>query len=366
MARARSLRDLLVLPLAVALPVAIGAIGYVTYTSAARSVAVLGNRLLMETALRVNQHLTQYLTLPHQLTELNLKAADQGILVPTDLTTMGRVFWAQQQIFQVSYVNFGGVNREFIGAGVNPGGKVTIDEVKAPDVGRLVSYQADAVGNRLAVDEAIPVTPLDAEWYTEAVKWQEPRWTSIYAWNDDRRVLAISASAPYVDRQGKFLGVFGVDLLLEDIARFLGSLEVSPNGRVFVMEPSGLLVASSGSLPVYRLQPDGAGQAAVRLAVSDYGDPLIRGTGQMLAVQYPDWENIVAPAQFQGQVAGETVLVRVTPFTDPYGLHWLAVVVVPARDLMGSIPQIWAVAVGVGSLTTGLAVVLGWASRRSD
>ncbi|HAN45104.1 MAG TPA: hypothetical protein DCQ32_00940, partial [Cyanobacteria bacterium UBA8156] len=357
----RSLRDLLVLPLAVALPVAIGAIGYVTYTSAAQSVTVLGNRLLTETALRVNQHLNQYLTLPHQITELNLNAVDQGLISPTDLTTMGRVFWAQQQIFQVSYVNFGGVNREFIGAGVNPGGKVTIDEVRSPNLETLVSYTADALGNRLTVDETIPVNPVDSEWYTEAVQWQEPRWTSIYAWNDDRRVLAISASAPYVDRQGKFRGVFGVDLLLEDIARFLGSLDVSPNGRVFVMEPSGLLVASSGSLPVYQLQSEGQGQAAIRLAVTDYGDPLIRGTGQLLAARYPDWENIVAPAQFQGQVAGETVLVRVTPFADPYGLNWLAVVVVPARDLQGSIPQIWAVAVVVGSLTTGLAVGLGWA-----
>ncbi len=355
----RSLRDLLVLPLAVALPVAIGAIGYITYASAERSVAVLGERLLLETALRVNQHLTQYLTLPHQLTALNLAAARQGLISPRDLAGMSRFFWQQQQTFPVSYINFGSVTREFIGAGVNPSGEVFIDEVKAPVLDRMVSHRADERGNRLAIDEVIPVNPVDGEWYTEAVNADGPIWTSIYAWSDDRRVLAISASAPYRDARGRLQGVFGVDLLLADIGRFLQSLELTPNGRVFILEPSGKLVASSAAAPVYRLTADSS--AALRLAVEEYEDPLVRGTGQRLRQRYTDLQQVLAPAQFPETVEGETVWVRVTPFSDAYGLNWLAVVVVPARDLMGTIPQIWAVAVGMGSLTTGLAVGLGWA-----
>jgi len=357
----RSLRELLVLPLAVTLPVAIGAIGYITYTSAERSVAVLGDRLLLETALRVNQHLTQYLTLPHQVTALNLAAAQQGLISPRDLLGMGKFFWKQQQTFAVSYVNFGSVTREFIGAGVNPSGEVFIDEVKAPALDRMVSHRADERGNRLAIDEVIPANPVDGEWYTEALKVEAPIWTSIYAWNDDRRVLAISASAPYRDARGQLQGVFGVDLLLADIGRFLQSLELTPHGRVFILEPSGKLVASSAAAPVYQLVADGSGEAALRLAVDEYADPLVRGTGQRLHQRYSDLQDVRAPEQFQDTVGGETVWVRVTPFSDAYGLNWLAVVVVPARDLMGTIPQIWAVAVGAGGLTTGLAVGLGWA-----
>ncbi|MGQ9866263.1 MAG: histidine kinase dimerization/phospho-acceptor domain-containing protein, partial [Pseudanabaenaceae cyanobacterium] len=357
----RSLRELWILPLAVALPAAIAAIGYVAYTSAERSVAVLGDRLLLETALRVNQHLNQYLSLPHQVTALNLAAARQGLISPQDLTAMGKFFWQQQQTFGVSYVNFGSVNREFIGAGVNPNGEVFIDEVKAPALDRMVLHRADKWGNRLAIDEVIPANPVDGEWYTEALEAEQPIWTSIYAWNDDRRVLAISASAPYRDARGQLQGVFGVDLLLADIGRFLQSLELTPHGRVFVLEPSGMLVASSAAAPVSQLVADRTGEAALRLAVDEYADPLVRDTGRLLRRRYADLQAVLAPEQFQETVGEETVWVRVTPFSDAYGLNWLGVVVVPARDLLGTIPQIVTVAVAVGGMGLGGAVLLGWA-----
>jgi hypothetical protein len=61
----------------------------------------------------------------------------------------------------------------------------------------------------------------------------------------------ITAAHPIISREDELQGVLGVDVTLSNISDFLRQLKAGKNGKTFVMERSGLLVASSSDSPPY-------------------------------------------------------------------------------------------------------------------
>jgi hypothetical protein len=81
--------------------------------------------------------------------------------------------------------------------------------------------------------------------------------------------LTISASQPVFDATGQITGVVSANLFLDDISIFLENLSISHSGQVFILEPDGLLVASSNRQPLH-LNNNGK---LTRLAASATVDP---------------------------------------------------------------------------------------------
>ncbi|MEM9004775.1 MAG: hypothetical protein AAGE59_14785 [Cyanobacteria bacterium P01_F01_bin.86] len=77
-----------------------------------------------------------------------------------------------------------------------------------------------------------------------AVEAGVPVWSEIYQWVDEPEVLSISSSYPVYDSEQVLLRVIGVDLILTQISTFLSSLDVEPTATIFIVEPSGSLVAT--------------------------------------------------------------------------------------------------------------------------
>lgn len=86
--------------------------------------------------------------------------------------------------------------------------------------------------------------PRTRPWYKEAIAAGKPIWSSIYAGFTPGTIF-IAASQPLYDPKGKLVGVSGTDLSLLSIQTFLAETPVSPTGQTFLIERSGLLVASS-------------------------------------------------------------------------------------------------------------------------
>ena len=62
--------------------------------------------------------------------------------------------------------------------------------------------------------------------------------------------MAITASRPVYDAHGGFLGVAAVDLSLSQLTAFLQALPLG-EGTAFIMERSGLMLASSRGEPPF-------------------------------------------------------------------------------------------------------------------
>ena len=169
--------------------------------------------------------------------------------------------------------------------------------------------------------------------------------------------ISISASTPVYDPQKQLLGVLGIDLELSQISRFLKKLHYGRSGHIFIIEPSGLIVASSedeSPAPIVNGK-------ATRLQALHSREPVIRDITQDLMHRFGSLQAISQPQLFRPSLS-QKPFVRVTPYRDDYGLNWLVVTVVPESEFMAEInantQKTWlfcglalVIAIGTGSLT---------------
>jgi sigma-B regulation protein RsbU (phosphoserine phosphatase) len=74
--------------------------------------------------------------------------------------------------------------------------------------------------------------PTTEEWYTQVMQsGKVPRKAAI-----EDEYIAVSANTSLLDSDRKTIGVIGVDFQLTDVGRFLRSLTISPNSRIFIIE----------------------------------------------------------------------------------------------------------------------------------
>jgi hypothetical protein len=91
-------------------------------------------------------------------------------------------------------------------------------------------------------------------WYIAAAAAKKPIWTPIYT-DFLTRELAITAAMPIYDDAGKLIGVAGSDVLFSRIKEFLVSLKIGKSGQTFVMERSGMLIATSTATQEFVAKP---------------------------------------------------------------------------------------------------------------
>ncbi|MCU0534852.1 MAG: ATP-binding protein [Hydrococcus sp. Prado102] len=329
------LRVILTVPLVIQIIVTTGLVGYLSYKNGQHAVNNLTGQLIRKASNNVNRQLNTYLALPHQINQLNIDAIESKRIDLQDSEALGRYFWQQLQIFDVSYINYASVEGEFVGAGrwLDPQ-KVTIS-IRNPKIDRktyvwTTNNRGDRTKKIATYDN---FQPNREAWYIDALKVGKPTWTRIYNWDGTPEFISIAGSRPIYDKQGKIVGVLGVDLLLTNISDFLRQLTISPSGKVFILDRDGLIVASSSSESPFIM----VGNEAKRLNATNSSDPLIQATTKYLIQKFKNFKAITESQQVDFKINGDRNLVRVSPWQDKYGLDWLVVVVVPEKDFMAQI-----------------------------
>lgn len=143
----------------------------------------------------------------------------------------------------------------------------------------------------------------------------------------------MAGSQPLYDPQGKLAGVIGTDISLTNIQDFLTRNRVSSGSQTFVVERSGMLVASSGKETPFDMPANGE---PLRLTMLQSKTPLIKATAEALkerSIALPQLQK----QRFQFSRDRQNYLVQVMPFKLQDGLDWLIVVVVPEADVMARI-----------------------------
>ncbi|WP_052128621.1 cache domain-containing protein [Neosynechococcus sphagnicola] len=346
-------------PFLVQVIAAVGLVGYLSYRSGHQAVQALASRLMVETGDRVEQHLNSYLQAPQRLNQINLAAIKVGFINPNDFQRLGKYFWQQLKTYDFTYMTYGNLQNDFLGAGYAYG-QLEIAEVTQQTGGTIYSYIPDAQGNRTYPPKIFKEpNPNTDDWFTKTIVAGKPIWTPIYIWAGNTGEISISASAPIFDDSHRLTGVIGIDLSLTKISNFLESLRVGNSGKIFIVDRSGLLVADSSSRPAYKLI-HGKPQ---RLRPQELSDPMIQSTAQQLIANFGSFKQIQARQQLHVEITDEAVFIQVIPYRDQYGIDWLIVVTVPESDFMAEIQANahWTillcgltllVATGIGILTT--------------
>ena len=330
------LRIVLIVPFVLQIFGTVGLVGYLSLKNGQKAVNDIASQLRSEISDRTSDRIRTYLATPHLINLTNADAITLGQLNTKNPKSLERHFLKQIQVFNsLSRIYFSNPQGGLISvANDETGLTVALTENLARGV--LSVKATDSQGNRQK--SLVSQQNYDARtrpFYQKAIEVGKATWSSIYIYVPTSRGLGIAASNPFYDQTGKLQGVLSSDLSLVSINNFLQSLKLGTHGKAFIIERSGMIVASSSSELPFVISTDG--KEKKRLKVTEMKNPLIKATGQQLISNFGKLSNINAPRQLEFKIKGKRQFVQVTPFKDEFGLDWLIVVLVPESDFMQQI-----------------------------
>lgn len=350
------LQVILIVPFVVQIVSFVGLVGYLSFRSGQKAINDLASQLQNEVSLRTVEHLDRLLATPPQITQINVNAYELGNLNLQNLDGLGRYFYKQMQVFKnFGYMTFGDITGGFVGIGREDDGTLYLELMRPADRHKYKRYALDNQGKPIRVIATEEYDYNNESWYTNAVKAGKPIWSEIYNWDDRPEIVSISSSYPVYDQNRKLVCVMGIDLILTQINSFLESLKVSPAGRVFIFERSGLFVATSSKETLYRKN----NKKAERLKIVESQDPLIQATAQNLIKRFDNFSQITTNQQFDFNLTNDRAFVQVIPWRDKLGLDWLIVVVIPESDFMGQINATTRTTIVLNVAALIVAIVVG-------
>ena len=84
--------------------------------------------------------------------------------------------------------------------------------------------------------------PRSRPWYIKATKEKQVIWTNPYIFFTSQKP-GITTAGPIYDAKGKLLGVVGVDIELDVLSKFIGSLRVGKTGIAFMVDQDSNVIA---------------------------------------------------------------------------------------------------------------------------
>ncbi len=326
------IRVVLVFPFILQISAIVGITGWLSWRNGQETVHDVASQLENEVSQRIEQKLSSYLETPHLANAVNAQAVQLGLIDLTDVEQFDRYFWYQlnYQFGDLSYIAIGTQAGGYSGAQQLDDDEILLEILDQTPSRNLLTWSTSREGDR---QEVIKTTahydPRLRPWYDAAVRAREPVWTEIYSYVSTQR-LAISANQPIYDPQGALLGVASADLTLSKISEFLRTLTIGKTGQTFIIERSGLLIATSTSEKPFRQLPNSDEQERLSAVASQ--DSLIRSTAQYLIDSFGSLNRITAAQQLEFKLEGDRQFLQVLPFQDGRGINWLIVVVVPEAD----------------------------------
>ena len=320
------------IPLLVVLPLvaATSTTGWLALMSGRKTVDSLSADLTAKVATQVADNLATYIRRPHQLNRLASDAISLGRLDPEAMDQIQRYFWQQLPAFPtLDSVYFGTVAGEFRSAGRLGADQLTLSVVSREQPGQVRRYLAGPTGEPTnLLTEQSGFDPRERPWYQAAAQADRAIWSDLYPDFDSQR-LGITAARAVRDEQGQLLGVLGVDLFFAELEAFLQNLAIGKTGKAYITERDGTLIASS--LRRQELMPTTqAGDR--RFSIASSRDPLTVAMVETLVATFGDLSLVGGEHQIMFRAENQRQFLRVYPFTDPYGLDWLILIVIPEAD----------------------------------
>ncbi|MCS6960531.1 MAG: SpoIIE family protein phosphatase [Pseudanabaenaceae cyanobacterium SKYGB_i_bin29] len=356
----QSLRNVIVVPFALQLLVAVVIVGVTSLRAGQKSVQEVAVLFQQEVNTRIVGKLRSYTETPDVINQLNAEAFLNGDIDVLNASRGKNLFWQQIIVYPgISFV-YCGAEKDGSSFGV---GRL------ADDIDTKVLSYSNAktkylkenyrLNDRGEVAELLPLRsthkPFDARrrpWYTAAKQKGKPTWSEIYL--DFGTLLpTVTASFPVYNSDRKLLGVCAVDYFLpREVNMFLSSLSVGKTGIAFIVERSGRLVSTSTPEPTTR----GEGENLERLLAKESAHPLIREIGIYLQDKLPTVQGL---STFAHKFKGEQFFVQVQPFQDKDSIDWLIVTVFPESDFMVRVEQNFYTTLIILAITSTIAVVTG-------
>ena len=335
---------------------AVGATGWLAFSSGRQAVDELARPLSREISARIEEYVTGYLSPPTLYNRMNAAAINTGSVDATDFDALQALFWRQAQMADgPTSIYFGTEQGELLGINRLEPGVYELWRMDATTGFVWEFVRLDDDGQPVAVTDTIAeFDPRTRPWYRAAQEAGGPVWSEVYAFATEGAALGISPAIPVYGPDGALQGVLSIDITLANLSVFLRDLSISEGGQAFIMERDGAMIATSTAESPF-IQ---AGDEQQRLQATASQAPLIRDTARQLVARYGDLGSLQAGDDFIYERDGQRHYVQVRT-VQAHGLDWLVVVVIPEEDLMGPVYDNVRSTLLLGGLVLALAVLMG-------
>ncbi|MFT7580269.1 MAG: adenylate cyclase [Myxococcota bacterium] len=167
--------------------------------------------------------------------------------------------------------------------------------------------------------------PRQRPWYKAVSKAPEQggRWVDPYVMTS-RQQSGIAYAYPVVGTDRALQGVFAAEYEAGPIARFLAALNVSANGRAYLLDAHGYVIAHPGGKAV-TITKEGKGQL---IAAPDHPDVMLREVAVALGQR---------AVEADGHIDVGDTLAIVRGFPEDTGIPWRVVLAAPSDDFFASV-----------------------------
>ncbi len=146
---------------------------------------------------------------------------------------------------------WGNEQGDFIYSQRHPDGTISTELVLRDHQPMLHTIIYRDIQGRIVKQDTLAPTSYDPRtrpWYLKAKQWRESIWTDIYTYYPDKKYYyphekGISVATPAYNKDGKLIGVFGLDMSLTYLTQFITHQKVSKHGYAFIITKTGHFIA---------------------------------------------------------------------------------------------------------------------------
>lgn len=374
----------LVVPFVLQVVAAMGLTGYLSYRNGQQVISNLAGQLAAGVGDRVEQRLWHQLQMPAEVTRNNAAIIQFELLDVNDRPILERYFKHQLQIFaDVNSVALVDARNNFLAVAQRSDDSIALHAPKTAGNHELNRHLIEGAGTSLlpGIDSFDNHERQATEsWFLAAKSAKKPLWRlSVRLTAAEEPSLTAVQLQPLYDRANRFQGVLAASASLSGLGLALQRLKNAETDRVFIVEPNGLLVASSDDerpfrrflrekkrsevTPVAAL-PNTVAPTEVaayrRLNAVSSHDFLTQQAASSVVDHFKSFDRIQSRQQFRLEVDRLRYFVHIEPIGRDQNLNWLAVVVLSEADFVEAIKAnnrltLW---LCVGTLIT--ATLFGW------
>ena len=306
---------------------AVPIIGY-THARSTGALMRLADELMRRASEAIIERAADYLEPAAAMVRMNARLAEPG---PLSLCPGGeleaRAIAVLQQYPSLAMVNMADEKGNFLMPKKMPDGTIAtkwIDREANPPHTTWLYRDQRGVVVKTERSETVDYDPRTRPWYAGARSAAGVQWTDMYVFFTDQ-VPGVTASCRVRDSRNEPAGVFGIDIELGSMSRFLDTLTVGKQGVAFILNGRNELVAYPDVARVVR-ESDGK---LVSARADEIGVPQVARCVEEYRTQ--------ARTRFAFAVDGTTYIGSITRFPDSFGNDWRIGMVVPRDEFIGTL-----------------------------
>ncbi|WP_027722083.1 ATP-binding protein [Maridesulfovibrio zosterae] len=306
-----------------------------------------------------------YLRPAEKAAELTRFLADSNIVSSEDPQSMINYFYQQITLYgQFTSIYYGNIKGEFYMASKS---NAKVENGFYTKQIQFADGKRECTLSWLTPDQKIIESKVDAKdsydprarpWFIDAIEKNTVIWTAPYLFFTGKKP-GITTASPVYDKHGVIQGVVGVDISLEELSIFLSKLTIGQNGKAFIVNSSGDVVAFPD---LDELKKTVQNSNKIRLSkISELNDSISRLAFESLRL--PPEELPTTPVFTTFVHNDKRYSTMFTPFND-HKWPWIIGIYIPEDDYLGNIKESRDISIFIALIAVFLTGAVGWTVAR--